>query len=738
MQVVSPESLGWMADQVPLVAGAPAPAGNGAAREPQLRRLLRFVARRKWILLPAVLAGLVLGLVATMLMTPQYASTVRLEISRDTARVTNIEGVERETSIGDQEFYQTQYGLLRATGLAERVAEDLGITEDREFFASFGREQGFDETGQVADRTARAEQRRELAGEVLLEHLTVGPVRGSSLVDVTVTTPDPALSQRIATAWAESFIALSMERRLDASSYARDFLEKRIEALRGTLEGSERRAVEFATQEGIFNLPQAPSGDEQGSGVVDRSPLTDRLETLNQALAVATAERIAAQSQLAALARADASSEALGNPALNELRRQRSEVSAEHAKVSSEFGPAYPKVKALGDQLAEIDASITREVGRVRQSLGQTYQAAARHEGALNAQVAGLKGQLNDVRRRSIQYNIYLRDADTNRELYDSLLQRYKEIGVAGNVQDNNIAVINRAKLPERPISPRLLVNLVVAMLAGALAGIALAVGLDQIDETIGDPENVRAQLGLPLLGALPLVKDRVPLEELDDPRSPLAEGYMAVQALLKLATPQGTPRAIAVTSTRAREGKSTSAIALARLLARGRKRVVLIDADMRAPSLHEAFGVANGEGVSNLLSGEPDLAAVLRPTAWDNLWLIPAGPHPPSSADLLMGDGLHQLVARLLAEFDHVIVDSPPVLGLADAPLVAAAADAVVYVVEAGVTRAGAARNAIERLREARANVLGAIVTKFDAGRRAFSYDYGYGYGHDRSAEAA
>ncbi len=734
MDAISPEALPWLTGQVPIVAGPG--ATGGPAREPQLKRLLGFLTRWRWIIASALLAGLVLGLAATVLMTRQYASTVRLEISRDTARVTKIEGVERETSIGDQEFYQTQYGRLQGTGLAERVAEDLHVADDPAFFAQFGREAEFEKAGQLVGAQDRRAKRREIAGAILLDHLTVAPLRGSSLVDVTATTPDPDLSQRIAASWADNFIKLSMERRFEASSYARDFLEKRIEALRGTLEASERAAVEYASRQGIINLPQAAGEDEQ-SGSVARSPLTDKLQALNQALSVATADRIAAQSQLSGLQRADASTEAFNNPAINELRRQRSEVSAEYAKTASQFGSAYPKVKALAGQLDEIDSSIAREIARTRALLVQNYRSAASREGSLASQVAGLKGQVNDVRRRSIQYNMYLRDADTNRQLYDSLLQRYKEIGVAGNVQDNNIAIINRPKLPDRPVSPRLLVNLLVAMFAGGLAGIGIAVALSQIDETIGDPENVRAKLGLPLIGVLPLVKNSTPIEELDNPRSPLVEGYVAVQANLKLATAQGMPRSIAFTSTRAQEGKSTSAIALARLLARGNKRVVVIDADMRSPSLHHMFGLANEAGLSNLLAGDPDGANLRHETSWDGLSIITAGPHPPSTADLLMGDGLHHLVDGLLEDFDHVVLDSPPVLGLADASLVASAVEAVVFVVESGVTRAGVAKTAVERLREARANLIGAIVTKLDVTRRGFSYDYGYGYGYGEGGAA-
>ncbi len=729
MDAVSPQSLAWISGEVPVLAGAAQGANGADPREPPVRRIVRFAARWRWLLLSGLVAGLVLGLVMTLVTTKQYASSVRLEIARDTARVTKIDGVERETSIGDQEFYQTQYGLLKATGLAERVAGDLSYVDDPRFFAQFGRTAQFEKTREIGGGEARRAKRREIAGEILLGHIAVAPVRGSSLVDVTVTTPDPAMSQRIANAWAQDFIQMTMERRFEASSYARQFLEKRIVALRGALETSERRAAEYARAQGIINLPQTRIDDGQ-SGMVDRSPLTDKLETMNRELASATADRITAQTRITGPQRADANPLALDNSAIAELRRERGEISADFAKTSSEFGPEYPRVKALAEQLRNMDASIDREVSRVSRSLGQTYTAAADRERTLAGTVAGLKSQLEDMRQRSIQYGIYLRDADTNRELYNSLLQRYKEIGVAGSVEENNVAVINQPRLSGAPVSPRLTVNLFFAMLAGVVAAIAAAAVLNQVDETISDPEAVRGKLGLPLLGVLPMVKGGGTAEALDDPRSPLVEGYLAVEASLRLATAHGVPRSIAFTSTRPREGKSTSATALARLLAADGKRVVLIDADMRAPSLHNAFGVANDSGISNLLSGEQDIDRFVRPSGQEGLSFIAAGPPPPNSARLLMGDGLRELIGRLLNEFDHVIVDSPPVMGLADAQLVAEAVEGVIFVVELEATPAGAAQNAIQRLREARAQFLGAIVTKLNTGRRPFAYDYGYGYG--------
>ena len=348
----------------------------------------------------------------------------------------------------------------------------------------------------------------------------------------------------------------------------------------------------------------------------------------------------------------------------------------------------------------------------------------------LEGRVNALKGNLTDLRRRSIQYNIYQRDADTNRELYNALLQRYKEIGVAGGVEKNNVSIADAPKLPDRPSSPNLLLNVLLAMFAGGFAAAGLAAGLDQIDEGIADPSETEAKLGHPLLGTIPKVRDETPLEAFENPRSPLVEAYLAIQATLELSTARGTPKSIAVTSTRAREGKSITVLALARSLARAHRKVVLVDADLRSPSVHSLVGLENrGVGVSNFLAGSDDLDAMLQSSPQDGLSVITAGPHPPNAADLLTGPRLGELIERLEKRFDHVIVDLPPVIGLADAPLIAAAVDSVIYVVEARSIQAGVARRGLQRLDTAQANIVGIALTKFEPRHAHLGYGYGYGY---------
>ncbi len=730
MERISPQMLGLAQGDVTLFTGQT--TQESAHQRLPLRRLFQTAVRWRWLLLGGVAAGAVLGAGLTLVMQRQYTAVSRLQISRETARVVEIDAVQRDTSIGDQEFYQTQYGLLRSQVLAERVARDLGVVDDPGFFKLFGHRAAFEKY--QAPTPENEAKRDEIAGNILMSHVGISPVRGSSLVDLRAVTPDPVLSQKIAMTWSQDFIASNLERRFEASSYARHFLEGRLEELREKLETSEKQAVTYAAEQGIINLP-SPSNQNASLASDNRSLVTDDLGAINAALEVATAERIDAQSKLQEAQRPDASSLALGNEAIAALRQKRAEAAADYAKLMVQFRPDYPQAKALASQIQTFDDAIAMEEARVRTSLQQTYRSSVTREHELLGRVDMLKQSLLDFRRRNIQYNIYQRDVDTNRELYNALLQRYKEIGVAGNIENNNISIVDPPKVPDRPSSPRLPVDILLGVLICGLISAGVAATLEQIDDGLADPADVQDKLGVPHLGVAPKVKTAEPLIALQDQRSSLVEAYLAVQANLELSTPRGMPKSLAVVSTRAREGKSTTTVALARSLARAHRKVVIVDADMRRPSVHSAFGAANAYGLSHLLAGGDDIDQALLATDQEGLTILTAGPQPPNAADLLMGARLAQLIEQLQTRFDHVIVDCPPVLGLADAPLVAAAVEGVVYAVEARSVPAGAVNTALGRLRTARAHILGVVLTKFEAKRATggYGYDDGYGYGYSR-----
>jgi len=696
---------------------------------------LRIAQRRKWLILGAVAVSAILGLLLTLLMTPLYTSEATLEIQRENNRLTQVKGVEPDSSgSADMEFYQTQYGLLQSRSLAERVATDMRLYADPEFFAMFGDEEtaGAIRENPAANSQVTRQDRVRRAGRLLLDNVNVAPVRLSRLVSVRFTSPDPRFSARVINAWTRHFIEITLERRVEATSYARRFLEQQLEQLRARLETSERQLVSYASQQRIINIPSSISSSDAagGSTMTERPLVAEDLSALNEQLNLATAARIAAQSRVRGTG--GATVEALQNQAISSLRERRAELSAERARLLTQFEPEYPPAMALSNQIQELDRSIGREEGRVRSTLQDTYQAAASRESALRARVEGLQEDLLNLRGRTIQYNIYQRDVDTNRQLYDGLLQRYKEIGVAGGVGVNNVAIVDPGQIPLSPSSPNFIRNLLLALMLGGVVGIGLAFAFEQIDETISLPSDVQI-LGLPLLGTIPKSDNVDPREELGDPKSSLVEAYLSTQTSLAFTTDHGIPKSLTVTSTRPAEGKSTTAYAIALSLARTGRQVVLVDADMRSPSLHSMFAVDNKLGLSNYLTGMDNLGEMVRTDIASGLALMSAGPSPPNAAELLVGDRLDQLIRELSTRFDHVILDAPPVMGLADTPLIASRVEGVIFVVESHETPTSLARVAVGRLRDAQARVLGVLLTKFESKRAHYGYGYDYGYGYGR-----
>ncbi len=700
---------------------------------PIIRQYMRIAHRWRWVIIGAVAACVLLGLIVTLLMTPQYTAATTIEISRESDQVTNFEGVQRETSIADQEFYQTQYGLLRARTLAERVATELQLIDDQNFFEMFGvssEDPAFDLANGRYPAAGRATRQR-VAGEILLDNLSIEPTRLSRLVEIRFTSPDPAFSTRVANAWGENFIETNLERKVQATSYGREQLQQQLAEYKDRLDESQRLLVGYASAQQIINLPVGTGGN--GTTTQERSIVADNLAALNTELTQATADRIEAEARFRQTGSGSASTAALGNLAINNLRQQRAELSAQYEQLMVRFEPGYPAARAVQAQIAELDQAIVREENGVSGSHQGNFREAAAREQALQARVEQLKEDYLDLRRRSIQYNIYQQEVDTNRALYDGLLQRFNEIGVAGGVGINNVAIVDPADVPQEPSSPRLLLNLLISILAGAMLGAALALGLEQIDEAIADPAEVERRLGLPLLGSVPRVEEETPKEALMDRKSELFDAYLAVQTNLGFTTEHGVPRSFAVTSTRPAEGKSTTALALATTLSRAGRNVILVDGDMRSPSVHHLGGVDHDKGLSNYLAGEDNIDDLTFEMRGLGFTAMSAGPIPPNAAELLTGSRLALLIERLLQTYDHVVVDSPPVMGLADAPLIAGRVEGVLYAVESHGIRSSMVKTALGRLASAHAHVIGAVLTKFEARKAHYGYGYEYGYNYGR-----
>jgi capsular exopolysaccharide synthesis family protein len=687
----------------------------------------RVLVKRRWIVIGALALVAAAALVLTLLATPIFRSSATLQIERDSIKVVDVEGLMPMESSWDNDFYQTQYELLQSRTLAERVASQMGLATNAlvERWSKPTPLQGLLAALRPADEAAAAAagppEDRDFAG-VVMGGLSVEPVRNSRLVRIHFDSPDREFSQRAINTVAEGFIAMNLERRFDASSYAKSYLEDRLAQLKQKLEDSERELVEFAQKEQIL------SGDD------NQSLASQNLSELNSAVSQAQSARIRAESrwlQAQAAVGAALPSDMLNGSIIGKLLERRAEFQGQYQDKLRVFKPEYPEMKQLRGQIDEIDRQVAAEIATIKGRIKAEFDAAQTQEGLLRDQLKTLKTETLDLQNRSIDYNILQREVATNRELYDGLLQRYKEIGVAGGVSSNNISVVDRGELPIGRHKPSLKLNLAIGLLLGAMLGVLLALLLEYLDDTVKTPEDIEKKLHLVQLGIIPrLDKGILPDAALKDLRSGFAEAYRSVRTALQFSTERGVPQVLAVTSTQPGEGKTTTAKSLARNFAQLGKRVLLVDADLRNPALHRAFATENNTGLSNCLSGAAKAGQCIQRLE-PNISVITSGPLPPNPAELLASARMTSLLTQARERFDQIIIDAPPVLGLADAPILANLAEGTLLVVESGKSRVGAVQVSIKRLLAARAHLIGAVLTKFDA--KAAGYGYGYGgYGYN------
>lgn len=690
----------------------PAPeARQHHAPKLDLPTLLRIIREWRWLIIGAVALGLAGGVIATLLATPLYRSSVTLEVNPPTVEVSDEQSRQRSQSGDTFDFIQTQVGLLGSRSLAERVAQDLNLASSPRFAGADG------------DAAARL----KAATGLVAGGLSVAPPEEGRLIRFSYTSDDPQMAAQVANGIADGFINSNLQRRFEASAYARRFLERQIARTRTDLERSERQLVSYAQSQGIINLGTGVGAD--GKSESSGSLQSESLVALNQALAQATARRVAAEGAYRSAQSAGPTIEV--NASTQSLRQTRAGLEAEYQEKRALLKPDHPEMISLRSRIDELGRQIAREISQVaggrNNTLAQEYRAAISAEQALQSRVNALRGSVLDLRGRSVRYNILQREVDTNRGLFDALLQRYKEIGVAGGIGTAPVSIVDRAEVPGGPFTPDLPFNLLAGLGLGLVGGVGLAVGLEFVNDTIKTREDVRNKLQLPVLGVVPRRSGKGSfVEDLTNPSSAVSESYSAIAAALRFSTEEGIPKALLVTSTRAGEGKSSTALALAQNFARQGRAVLLIDGDLRKP----AFKAASDEqGLTKLLTNHDDVGSHVLPTQFESLWLLPCGPLPPNPADLLSTPRFGQVLDEATSQFDVVIVDAPPIMGLADAPLLASAVSGVLFAVESGKTRTRAAVEALNRLEAAGAHILGAVLTKADENEPGYGY-YSYRYG--------
>ena len=593
-----------------------------------LRQYLYMVLKRRWLILSITLAFFVLGGVRVLLQTPLYSATVRIQIEREPAKIVE-GGAASPAGTENSDFLRTQYELLKSRSMAERVVSMLHLYDDESFFkprdvSALGALSGalFSSKKELPSPAAR----EGWASGIVYGNVTVMPVTGSRLVDVSYIDPSPARAQQVANGYAEAYIASNLDKKFEANSYAKTFLEDQVQQLKIRLEESEKALLEFAEQEKIVE-------------VTDKASIAEsNLAAANVAVGQLIAERMKNEQLWRQVENATAINlpQFLANSVIETLRGQRKMLETEFQEKLQNFKPGYPAMVQISSKMKEVDRQLAAEVRTIKDSLKAAYELSLAQENDMKARIEALKDEVLDLQKKGIQYNILKREVETNRGLYNNLLQRYKEVGIAGGVGTNNIFVVDRATLPGSPSEPKVFRAFMIALFLGFGAGVGLALLLEMLDDRVRAPEEVEQLTGLATLGVIPRVEAQAVQDVLKDPHSSLAEAYRSLATALQFSTGSGLPQSITVTSSGPGEGKSTTAIATARYFAQMGLKVLLVDADLRKPSLHTKLRLSNGVGLSNYLTGSSLPPEVIQKTDHQNLMFMASGPLPPNAADLL------------------------------------------------------------------------------------------------------
>lgn len=685
-----------------------------------LRNSVRILYKHKWLIGSVAAAFLTLGFLHVLLATKLYTATLRLQIDRGAARIIETGNVMPLEGIFDLEFYQTQYQLLQSRSLAERVATLSHYSPDVEPGRASPASGADHPSGRVEPEQAA---RLNAAVGAILGGRVVKPVTGSRLVDVSFTDSDPARAQRVANAYGEAFVAANLEKRFQANAHAKSFLEDQLQHLKLRLEEAEKAQLAFAEKEQIV-------------AATDKTSIAENnLAAANATLGGIVAERIKNEQlwRQAQNASGFEIPQILSNRGVEDLRARRNDLATEYQEKSETFRPDYPDMVKLKNKIKEIERQLGVEIKTIKSALKSAFEASLNQENEMKERVESLRHETLDLQKRSIQYNLLKREVDTTRTLYENLLQRYKEVDVAGGAGSNNVFIVDAAELPGGPSSPNMSKSLMLALALGLACGVGAAFALEYFDDRIYSPTDAERATDLPLLGVVPLVKKRKDLAtQMADQRSVLAEAYRSACTSLQFATEAGPPKSLLVTSAGPSEGKSSTAFAVARQFAAIGLKVLLVDADLRRPSLHKQLGLDNDKGLSSFLTRNCEMRDAIRRQegANEKIYFLTAGPIPPNPVELLNGPRFASLLTVIGEAFDLVVIDGPPVGGMADALVLANTASATLFVIAGAEGRKRSVRNALKRLVQARARPIGVILNKFDMRTARYGYGDDYGYG--------
>ena len=732
-----------------------------------LRAYARILRKRLTTVLIVFFLVFTVILIATLKERPVYRAQVLLEIQKENPDIPTIKDLYELESVSDS-YLKTQYSILASESIARQVINQLYLDSLPEFnkpkWWQFRGELATPLKQTLAGDPVGTVHDREVYQRVLerfQDRLTVDPVSQSRLVTVRFDSNDAELSARIANTLVEDYIDKNLDARWKATQKATDWMSQQLVSVKAKLEKSEEQLQDYAQRNGLVFLETDKGASENVAN--------ERLQQLQEELTKTQAERYEKEAVYRLVQSGDYGSlpGVADNKLIQDLSERLAELKRELADLSTKFNPEYPRVREIQSQVDEIEAALKEERQRAADKITNEYLAALHREALVKQALEDQQKLVNVIAEKAVQYNILKREVDTNKQLYEGLLQTLKQAGVSTGLKASNIRVVDAAVPPVKPAKPRIPVNLAVASLLGLGFGISAAFLQERLDDTLKGADDVERLFGLPALALIPSVHalngDRPSVLKLLDsatalkssqngtashpraywhrideqgkPHAALVEAFRSLRASVLLSTADHPPGSLLITSTQPGEGKTTVATNLALSLSQLGQRVLLVDADLRFPSLQRLFSIRESLGLVSYLTGQQDWRSAVRPSGSPGLDLLLCGPVPPNPAELLSSKSMETLIGSAKSHYAFVILDSPPLLALADSRILASLVDGVLMVVKSGGTPREQVQQSQSSIRGAGATLIGVVLNKVNPHTNGY---YGLGvYGSNGDSQS-
>ncbi len=713
------------------------------AQESTLREYMRVLIKRKWMVISVMVGIFMVVAVASLRQTPVYEAVGRIAVNKADSHLVSFKDSAPDTDyVYEQSDLDTEVRILQSDLMALQVIRTLNLDKRPEF----GGHSDPKQANLVADTLQTDSNRTSALLAAFHGNLRVTLIPNTRIMEIHFTSTDPQLAASAVNTLAATYVEQNFKTKFESTMQASDWLSKQLVDLQMKVETSQEKLVRYQKEHEIL-------GTDEKTNII-----TEKLDELNKEMTVAEFDRmqkeaIYRQSQsndpvavAAAIVSNSAGNTGAGSMLLDKLREQQAGLRIQIADLSTQFGPSYPKVQQLDSQLKEIDHQLQLETDKAVDRLKGQYLAALQREDMLRGSFEKQKQEANKLNESAIEYSILKRDLDSNRTLYEGLLEKLKEAGVTAGLRSNNFRIIDAARVPTAPSEPNIPRNLLFAGVLGIISGVGLAFLLENMDNTVRTPEQATALSLLPSLGMIPLgsksashgpagkrlaltaSKEVFELVTQVRPQSQMAESYRALRTSLLLSNLGAPPKVIMVTSARPQEGKTTTSINTAIVLAQKGVRVLLIDADLRRPSVHKTLGMGPRSGLSNVLTGSATLQQTITVSPiLPNLFIMPAGTPPPNPAELLASSNMRDLITELREGYDHIVIDTPPTLSVTDAVVLSPRADATILVIRSGQTTKQALRRARDILMQVNAHVAGVLLNAVDLTSPDYYYYYEY-----------